>query len=108
MATGIRDDDVAPVTTDDLLEDLRTIVRDAEALLRATEGQAGEKVAEVRARVRASLDDARGRLEDAGVEVGQRAKSAVRSADTYAHENPWLLIGVAAGLGFLIGRSGRR
>ena len=42
MATGIRDDDAAPVTTEDLLEDLRTIVRDAEALLRATEGQAGE------------------------------------------------------------------
>lgn len=101
-------DPARPVTPEDILEDLRAVVRDAEALLRATEGQAGEKISEVRDRVRSTLDDARERLKEAGVDAGERTRAAARTADTYVHENPWLVIGVAAGLGFLIGRAGRR
>jgi ElaB/YqjD/DUF883 family membrane-anchored ribosome-binding protein len=97
-----------PVTPEDILEDLRAVVRDAEALLRATEGQAGEKINEVRDRVRSTLDDARERIKVAGVDAGERTRAAARTADTYVHENPWLVIGVAAGLGYLIGRAGRR
>lgn len=97
-----------PVTPEDILEDLRAVVRDAEALLRATEGQAGDKINEVRDRVRGTLDEARERIKEAGVDAGARTRAAARTADNYVHENPWLVIGVAAGLGYLIGRVGRR
>jgi ElaB/YqjD/DUF883 family membrane-anchored ribosome-binding protein len=101
-------DAARPVTPEDILEDLRAVVRDAEALLRATEGQAGDKINEVRDRVRHTLDDARERIKEAGVDAGARTRAAARTADNYVHENPWLVIGVAAGLGYLIGRVGRR
>ena len=40
------------VTTADLMDDLRKVVQDTEALLRATEGQVGEKADDARRRVR--------------------------------------------------------
>jgi ElaB/YqjD/DUF883 family membrane-anchored ribosome-binding protein len=101
-------EDGAPITADVILEDLRAVVRDAEALLRSTEGQAGEKVGEIRARVEEALGSARTRLQDAGADVGGKASSAARSTDTYVHENPWVAIAVAAGIGFVLGLAGRR
>lgn len=108
MPTGKRDDAAEPVTTDDLLEDLRAVVRDAEALLRATEGQAGEKIAEIRARAEESLGSAHERLQDAGDRIEAHARSAARSADTYVRENPWTAVAIAAGIGFLLASLGRR
>ena len=50
------------VTTDQLLADLKTVMNDAEALLRATSTQTGEKIQEVRARAEESLRQAKARL----------------------------------------------
>ncbi len=108
MTTQVPDETPDPVTAADLLEDLRAVVRDAEALLRATEGQAGEKVAEIRARVENTLHGARERLKEKGADVELKARAAARSTDTYVHENPWVAIGIAAGIGFLVGFVGRR
>ncbi len=91
------------ISTDKLMSDLRAVVADAEALLKATAGQAGEKMTEVRARAEDSLRAARTSLEHAGDEVAARAREGARAADEYEHENPWASVGVAAGVGFLIG-----
>jgi ElaB/YqjD/DUF883 family membrane-anchored ribosome-binding protein len=96
------------VTTDDLLEDLRAVLRDGEALLRATEGQVGEKVAEARARAEESLGSARERLQEARGDLGASARSAAQSADVYVRENPWTAVAVAVGIGFLLGSLNRR
>ena len=96
------------VTTDDLLEDLKAVMRDGEALLRATEDQVGEKVAEARARVEESLGSARERLQGARGDLGARARSAAQSADVYVRENPWTAVAVAVGIGFLLGSFSRR
>ncbi len=108
MSTQAPHETPDPVTAADLLEDLRAVVRDAEALLRATEGQAGEKIDEIRSRIEDTLDGARERLQEKGADAGQKARAAARTADTYVHENPWLMIGIAAGVGFLVGLAGRR
>jgi ElaB/YqjD/DUF883 family membrane-anchored ribosome-binding protein len=107
MPARTPEDGPAP-TADVILEDLRAVVRDAEALLRSTEGQAGEKVDEIRARVEEALGNARSRLQDAGADVEEKARTAARSTDTYVHENPWVAIAVAAGIGFVLGLAGRR
>ena len=91
------------VTTADLMDDLRKVVHDTEALLRATEGQIGEKADDARRRVQAALDTARVRLktmQDSAVDVGEEA---VRATETYVRENPWQAVGIAAGLGLVIG-----
>jgi ElaB/YqjD/DUF883 family membrane-anchored ribosome-binding protein len=97
------------VSTDKLMNDLRVVVADAEALLRATAGQAGEKVSEVRARAEESLRAARASMDRASAEVTARARAGAQAADEYVHDNPWASIGIAAGVGFLIGyMMGRR
>ena len=96
------------VTTDKLLQDLGTVIQDAEALLQATAGQTGEKVAEIRNRAEESLRRARERMKQAGVDIQEKAKAAARSADEYVHENPWTSIAIATAIGFLLGSLSRR
>lgn len=64
----------AEVTTDQLLSDLKTVMNDAEALLRATSTQTGEKIQEVRARAEESLRQARQRLSSIEEEALKRAR----------------------------------
>lgn len=97
------------VDTAQLMEDLRVVVDDAEALLKATAGQAGEKVESARQRAGESVKAARERLGELEGEVRVRAREAARTTDRYVHENPWGAIGMAAGIGFILGLlSGRR
>jgi ElaB/YqjD/DUF883 family membrane-anchored ribosome-binding protein len=35
--------------------------------------------------------------------VVTKTKQAAETTDTYVHENPWKTIGIAAGLGFVVG-----
>jgi ElaB/YqjD/DUF883 family membrane-anchored ribosome-binding protein len=89
--------------TDRLLDDLRQVVEDTEALLRATAGQAGERAQEARSRVEESLRQARTRLEGLEQEVVTRARDAAHEADRYVRDNPWQSIGIAAGVAFVLG-----
>jgi ElaB/YqjD/DUF883 family membrane-anchored ribosome-binding protein len=95
--------DLTAAQTDKLLADLRLVVADAEELLRTTAGQAGEGAAELRAKVQASLTRAREGLADAQDAALEKAKAAGRAADDYVHENPWRSIGIAAGVGVVVG-----
>ena len=86
-----------------LVQDIKAVVSDAEAILSATAGKTSAEVAELRATVIAKLEDAKTRLiamEDAAVE---KAKEAAKATDQYVHENPWQSVIIAGGVGFLIG-----
>jgi ElaB/YqjD/DUF883 family membrane-anchored ribosome-binding protein len=91
------------VTTDQLVADLKTVVSDAEALLKATSAQTGEKIQEVRARAEQSLQQARARLGDLEDEALKRAREVADATDEYVRENPWQSVGIAAGVGLLVG-----
>lgn len=91
------------VSTDKLMKDLRLVMMDAEELLKATAGQAGEKVASARSRAEDSIRAARQALAEAGEEAVERGREAAESADEYVHEHPWTAIGIAAGVGLVIG-----
>jgi ElaB/YqjD/DUF883 family membrane-anchored ribosome-binding protein len=91
------------VTTDQLLTDLKTVMNDAEALLRATSAQTGEKIQEVRARAEESLRQARARLSSIEDEALRRAREVADATDEYVRENPWQSVGIAAGVGLLLG-----
>ncbi|MDN3546405.1 MAG: YqjD family protein [Roseateles asaccharophilus] len=86
-----------------LVSDLHAVVAEAESLLRATAGHAGEGASELRAKVQATLDRAKDNLHDLQDAAVERAKAAGRATDAYVHENPWQSIGVAAGVGLLLG-----
>jgi ElaB/YqjD/DUF883 family membrane-anchored ribosome-binding protein len=92
-----------PASRDRLVQDMRTVISDAEDLLRATANQAGEKIAVARERIQDSLHQAKVKLAEAEAVVTERAKQAARYTDDYVHDNPWRAIGVAAGIGLLLG-----
>jgi ElaB/YqjD/DUF883 family membrane-anchored ribosome-binding protein len=91
------------VTSEQLITDFKVVVADAEALLKATANQGGEKLAEVRAKAEESLRVVKARMAQAQEALIVKTKEAAKATDVYVHENPWQAIGVAAGLGLLIG-----
>jgi len=93
----------AEVSKEQLMADFRVVVSDAEALLRATANQTGEKLMAARAKVEESLQVARARLADAQYAVVAKTKAAAKATDVYVHENPWNAVGIAATVGLLIG-----
>jgi ElaB/YqjD/DUF883 family membrane-anchored ribosome-binding protein len=91
------------VSTAKLKEDLAAVMRDAEALIKASADQGGEKMTEARAKIRASLDAAKARVVDAERAAVQHGEDALHATEDYAKRNPWQAMGVAAGLGLVIG-----
>jgi ElaB/YqjD/DUF883 family membrane-anchored ribosome-binding protein len=91
------------VTTDKLVQDLRVVVGDAEDLLKATASQTGERVQQLRARTEESLRGAREHLQQAGESVSAQAKEAAREMNQQVHQHPWTAVGIAAGLGLVVG-----
>ena len=91
------------VTTEKLLDDLQMVIRDAEALLQATAAQTGEKIDGARARATESLQKARQRLAAVEKEAIHEVRDAAATADNYVHKNPWQAVGIAAGVGLLMG-----
>jgi ElaB/YqjD/DUF883 family membrane-anchored ribosome-binding protein len=79
--------------------DRSTLAEDARALVAATADVAGEKVVEARKRLTAALESGKeiyGRARDKAVEGAKVADQAV-------HEHPYESIGIALGVGALIG-----
>ncbi|MDC8785367.1 DUF883 family protein [Roseateles koreensis] len=95
--------DMNSAQKDRLMNDLHAVVAEAESLLRATAGSSGEGASELRAKVQASLDKARRNLADLQDAAVERARAAGRATDAYVHDNPWQSIGLAAGVGLLLG-----
>jgi len=91
------------VTKDKLVQDLRIVISDAEDLLRATASQAGEKAAAAREKIQDSLHRAKVKLAEAEDIMIDNARQAARATDEYVHDNPWRAVGIAAGVGLLIG-----
>lgn len=86
-----------------LVDDLTAVIRDAEGLLRATASQTGDKVDEVRSRAEESVRQAKARLAEMEDETLERARALASEADQYVHDKPWAAVGVAAGIGLLLG-----
>lgn len=88
---------------DKLVSDLKAVVTDAEEILRATAGAAGEKVGELRTKIEARLRDAKERLADAEAIIVDKAKATARATDDFVHDHPWKAVGIAASLGLALG-----
>lgn len=91
------------VTKEKLVADFRIVVADAEALLKATASDAGEKVVAAREKIQASLDVAKVKLSQAEAAIIDKTKQAARVTDEFVHENPWRAVGISACLGLVVG-----
>jgi ElaB/YqjD/DUF883 family membrane-anchored ribosome-binding protein len=91
------------VSKEKLMQDFRVVVSDAEELLRATAGVAGEKVSAARERIQGNLGAAKVRLANAEEALVAKTKEAARATDEYVHDNPWKAVGIGAAVGVIVG-----
>jgi len=91
-----------------LIGDFKALMADAEALIKATAGQEDGVIASIRSKALETLSSAKENLSSAEGSLTDKAKVAAQGADEFVHRNPWEAIGVAAGLGLLIGLFIRR
>jgi ElaB/YqjD/DUF883 family membrane-anchored ribosome-binding protein len=95
--------DVTAANKDKLISDMKVVMADADELLRVTASQAGDKVSELRGRIQSSLTSARASLADAQAAAVEKAKELGHATDDYVHANPWRSVGIAAGVGLIVG-----
>jgi ElaB/YqjD/DUF883 family membrane-anchored ribosome-binding protein len=86
-----------------LVTDFKILISDTEDLLKASAGSAGEKLADARVKAQQALADARAKVARAEAAAVDRARDGARIVDDSVHENPWAAVGIATGIGLLIG-----
>jgi len=91
------------ISKEKLVADFKVVVADAEALLKATASDAGEKVVAAREKIQSSLVEAKAQLARAEAAIIDRTKQAARATDQYVHDNPWKAVGISACVGLVIG-----
>jgi ElaB/YqjD/DUF883 family membrane-anchored ribosome-binding protein len=79
-----------------LAEELRALVADAEALLKANLNVDGAAISE---RAQAGVREMRARLNELEEQLGERA----HQVDDYVRENPWQTVAVVGGVALLLG-----
>lgn len=91
------------VTKDKLVEDLKVVAADADALLRETAGILGDKAKDARQRLEKGLKGVKERLGDLQQQSVEKAKVAARATDDFVHDHPWQSVGIAFAVGALVG-----
>jgi ElaB/YqjD/DUF883 family membrane-anchored ribosome-binding protein len=82
-----------------IADDLRTLVSEAEALLRSTGNAGNAGTAELQDRAQATLQELRARL--SALESNVRARA--QDVDAYVRDNPWQAVAIAGGVALLLG-----
>lgn len=86
-------------STQKLLQDLRQVVQDGEEVLRAGAGELGEKSVAARAKLSAALASAK----ETAKKLQDKTIAGAKATDKVIREHPYQSIGIAFGVGLLIG-----
>ncbi len=86
-------------STEKLLEDLKVVLRDGEELLRAGAQDLSERGLAARERLTAALEVAR----ETRRKLEERARQGAEATDKLIREYPYQSIGVAFGIGMVLG-----
>ncbi len=87
------------LNTEKLITNLKRVATESEELLKATAGAVGDKAHEVRERLSDTLDTAKRNCR----ELEEKAIDGAKATDKVIREHPYQSIGVAFGVGLLIG-----
>lgn len=91
-----------------VMADLRALANDAEDLLKATAGDVSDKAKEAREKLAAGLEKAKSTYAHLQAQGIESAKAAAKKADATIRTHPYESIGVAFGVGLLLGALLRR
>jgi len=87
------------VTTQKLIEDLKTVVRDGEELLKAKAKDLSQKGVAARERLAAGVQAAN----ELRYKLQEQAAAGMRATDQLVRENPYQSLGIVFGLGVFVG-----
>jgi ElaB/YqjD/DUF883 family membrane-anchored ribosome-binding protein len=85
--------------TEQLINDLKILAADAEELVRVTAAQTGDRIVDARSKFQQSIAGLKPRLTQAQSVLAENAKAA----DAAVRDQPWAAVGIAAGVGLLLG-----
>jgi ElaB/YqjD/DUF883 family membrane-anchored ribosome-binding protein len=88
---------------DKLVDDIKSVVTDAEELLRKAKTSSSEGYSAVRVELEDRLANSIVRLQEVQEELKSRARRAARVTDEYVHDNPWKSMGYVAVAGLVLG-----
>jgi ElaB/YqjD/DUF883 family membrane-anchored ribosome-binding protein len=88
---------------DQLMSDLKTVIQDAEAWLRAGGHLSGDELKAAKAKVERTLTNAKDDLVRLEQNVVEKTRYAAKATDEYVHENPWKAVTIGATIGLLVG-----
>jgi ElaB/YqjD/DUF883 family membrane-anchored ribosome-binding protein len=86
-----------------IVDDLRVLLTDSEEMLRLAANVPGEGVDALRNRLGAHVETLQSTLGDAQRNAQRRYRAVTVNTERYVRSNPWRSIGIAAGVGFLLG-----
>jgi ElaB/YqjD/DUF883 family membrane-anchored ribosome-binding protein len=87
---------------DQLMNDLKTVIQDAESWLRNS-SLTGDDLKAAKEKFERTLVSAKADLLHYQEIVVEKTKEAAKATDEYVHENPWRSIAIGAGIGLLLG-----
>jgi len=88
---------------DELLSDFNQVVSETQGLLDSMKSATSEKTAQLRASLEKNLEATRKRLTELQATAMERGTAYAKATDDYVRESPWTAVGVAAGVGVLVG-----
>lgn len=83
--------------------DMKTLVKDAQELFLEAAQVSGDKAEELRAKGLVLLDSAMEKAQELQAIAVEKGKVAAHATDEFVHEHPWKAVGIAAGVGLLLG-----
>jgi ElaB/YqjD/DUF883 family membrane-anchored ribosome-binding protein len=99
---------VNEITTQKLAEDLKVLINDAEELLKATASETGERIVDLRRRVEQRLAGCQADLAGQGGGWSHKAEQLKACAASCLRDNTWTKVGIAVGVGLVVGLLLRR
>lgn len=87
------------VPHDSTIDEIKALLAEAENVIASSSGGASEEIASIKERLRSALERSRATAHKAM----QMAKDRAAKADEAVHSHPYIAIGVAAGVGLLVG-----
>jgi len=80
-----------------------TLLADVQDLIGRVAHVADPEIARLRVRIESGLASTKKAVSEGTEQVQRQAKAAMATSDRYVHEQPWQSVGIAAGVGLLVG-----
>lgn len=93
----------AKTQQEQLQAEFQALIKDTETLLQHAAGLAGEHADELRGQIQQNLQRARDTLGASETALRAQGNAMRETSEAYVQSNPWQAVGIAAGVGLLLG-----